>query len=74
MAQTIESLEAAAMELSQEERLLLAERLMASVEPDATVEAAWDAEIARRVDQYHRGELKPLPGPETLAKIKAEFE
>jgi len=74
MAQTIESVEAAAMQLSPEERLLLAERLVASVPPDPEVEAAWDAEIARRIEQYQRGELEPLPGPETLAQIKAEFE
>lgn len=74
MAMTVESLAAEPMKLSAEDRLLLAERLMASVGPDPEVEAAWDEEIARRVELYRRGELESLPGAETMARIKAEFE
>lgn len=35
------------------------------------VELAWEAEITRRLDAYHRGELKPIPAAEVFAKARA---
>lgn len=41
-------------------------------EPD--VEAAWAAEVERRHAQIESGEVSLLPGVETLARLKAEFQ
>lgn len=35
------------------------------------VDLAWEAEIRRRLDAYHRGELKPVPAAEVFAKARA---
>jgi putative addiction module component (TIGR02574 family) len=72
--ETVETLEAAALHLSTGERARLVERLITSLDADPEVEEAWAAEIERRQAQIESGAVSPLPGPETLAKLKAEFQ
>jgi len=50
----------AALALTAEDRARLAVELIASLdgEPDEGVEAAWDAEVARRIEQAERGEAE----------------
>ena len=50
------------------------ERLIASLDADPEVEEAWAAEVERRQAQLDSGEVSLLPGPEALAKLKAEFQ
>jgi putative addiction module component (TIGR02574 family) len=56
--------------LSPQDRARLAELLLASIEepvrPD--VEAAWDAEIERRLAAYDRGDLKAIDAEDVFAK------
>lgn len=73
MPATVDTLEAEALQLSSEERAELAERLVASLGPDPDVEEAWAAEVERRDAEAEVGSVDLLPGPETLAKLKAEF-
>ena len=73
MSATIESLEAEALQLSLSERALLIERLIASIDADPDVEEAWFAEVERRNAEIESGAVSLLPGPETLAKLRAEF-
>lgn len=47
-----------ALELSPEERMMLAGRLLASVEPNAA--AAWESNIAERIARYDAGESDPI--------------
>ena len=40
---------------------------------DPGVEEAWAAEVERRHEEIETGKVSLRPGPETLAKLKAEF-
>lgn len=73
MSTTVETLEAEALKLSAGERARLVERLIASLDIDPKVEEAWAAEVERRHAELESGTVSPVPGPETLAKLKAEF-
>ena len=72
--ETVEMLEAAALHLSPGERARLVERLIATLDADPEVEEAWAAEVERRQAEIESGAVSLLPGPETLAKLKAEFQ
>ncbi|HSS20629.1 MAG TPA: addiction module protein [Pyrinomonadaceae bacterium] len=72
--ETVETLEAAALHLSPGERARLVERLIATLDVDPEVEEAWAAEVERRQAEIESGAVSLLPGPETLAKLKAEFQ
>ena len=63
-----------ALALSSEERGLLIDRLVKSLddEPaDEGVEAAWDEEIKRRVEDIRSRRVKTIPGQEVFARLKA---
>ena len=70
---TVETLEAEALRLSATERARLVERLIASLDADPEIEEAWAAEVERRHAEIESGAVRPLPGPETLSKLKTEF-
>ena len=70
---TVETLEAEALRLSAAERARLVERLIASLDADPEIEEAWAAEVERRHAEIESGAVNPLPGPETLSKLKTEF-
>ncbi|MEK6282757.1 MAG: addiction module protein [Acidobacteriota bacterium] len=72
--ETVETLEAAALHLSPGERARLVERLIATLDADPEIEEAWAAEVERRQAEIESGAVSLLPGPETLAKLKAEFQ
>jgi len=73
MSSILERLEAEALQLSPEERARLVEKLIASLDVDPEVEEAWAAEVERRNAEIESGTVSVLPGPETLAKLKAGF-
>lgn len=73
MSSTVEALEAEALQLPAAERARLIERLITSLDADPKVEEAWAAEVERRHAQIENGTVSLLPGPETLASLKAEF-
>jgi len=62
------------MKLSPEERADLADLLWVSVEPKAEVDAAWDAEIERRIADLEAGRTKAIPGEQVLAELRAKIE
>lgn len=72
--ETVETLEAAALHLTPAERARLVERLIATLDADPEVEEAWAVEVERRQAEIERRAVSLLPGPETLAKLKAEFQ
>ena len=74
MSAKIETLEAEALKLSPGERARLIERLISSLDIDPAVEEAWAAEVERRNAEIESGAVSLLPGPETLARLKAEFQ
>ena len=73
MPPTVETVESDALQLSATERAYLVERLIASLDADPAVEAAWAAEVERRHAEIESGAVTPLSGPEALAELKAEF-
>ena len=62
--------------LSTQERGLLIDRLIASLDEEPAeegVEAAWDEEIKRRVDDIRSGRVKTIPGEQVLGRLKARL-
>lgn len=51
-----------------EDRVRLAEELLATVQEDAEVELAWDAEIRRRIAEIDSGTAKLIPAEEVFAE------
>ena len=72
-SETGETLEAAALQLTSADRARLVHRLIATLDNDPEVEEAWAAEVERRQSEIENGTVSLLPGPETLAKLGAEF-
>ncbi len=73
MTVTLETIEAEALQLPAADRARLVERLISSLDIDPAVEDAWATEVERRNAQIESGEVSLLPGPETLAELKAPF-
>ena len=71
MSTTLESVEAAALELTAEERAELIERLIDTVIPAPPLHPAWEAEVARRVAELDAGTVECIPAEEVFAKMRA---
>jgi putative addiction module component (TIGR02574 family) len=71
----IEEIEAAAAKLSPGQREVLIERIreMNGEVSDPYVEAAWDTEIKRRIDEIRSGKVQCLEGEEVMKRIRAEL-
>ncbi len=72
MSQDYAEVERSARLLTPEERARLAEAMTESLrgEMPTEIEAAWEAEIKRRVEAYERGEAKLVPAEEVFAKAR----
>ncbi len=68
----IQDLSRQARALSPEDRALLAEELLASLQDDGEqeVDAAWDTEIARRLGQVKNGTATLIPAEEVHAQAR----
>ena len=73
-SETVERLEAAALQLTSADSGRLVDRLIATLDADPEVEEAWAAEVERRQIEMENGTVTLLPGPESLAELKAEFK
>lgn len=65
-----------ALALSVQERGLLIDRLVESLDDEPVeegVEAAWAEEIKRRVDEVRSGRVKTIPGEQVLRELAEEF-
>jgi putative addiction module component (TIGR02574 family) len=58
--------------LTQEDRSRLVELLLESLQepPLSDIEAAWDAEIGRRVEAYKRGEIETFAAEDVFAEAR----
>jgi putative addiction module component (TIGR02574 family) len=70
----VQELESAALSLPRAERARLAERLLASLDEDPDVDAAWRDEVPRRLAAYRAGELESIPADEALKKARTRLE
>jgi putative addiction module component (TIGR02574 family) len=71
MSSLVEELSQKARALPAEDRVRLAEELLATVqEVDAEVEAAWEDEIRRRIAEIDSGTAKLIPADEVFAEVR----
>jgi putative addiction module component (TIGR02574 family) len=73
MPTPIEIIEAQAMKLTPDERADLADKLWFSVHSKEDVDAAWEAEIARRIAQIDSGEVECIPWETVMAGLRAKL-
>ena len=62
--------------LPPEDRARLAEELLASLEesPSAEVDAAWDAEIQRRIAEVDAGTAELVPSEEVFTRVRQSLK
>lgn len=65
-SETLETLEAAALQLTRADTERLVDRLIATLDVDPEVEEAWAADVERRQSEIENGTVSLLLGPETL--------
>lgn len=73
MTTTLEVLEAEALKLPPADRSRLLERLVASLDEDHELEAAWDAVADAREAEIDSGAVVPVPLDEAIARLEARF-
>jgi len=73
MTTALEILEAEALKLAPAERSRLAERLVASLDEDEEIEAAWDAVADAREAAAGASSPRVVPFDEAIARLEARF-
>ena len=73
MPPNLDHIQSEAMKLSIEERAELADRLWASLEPQADVDAAWAVAIELRVRQLEMGEVETIPHEIMIEELRNKF-
>jgi Putative addiction module component len=68
---TLEILEAEYLKLNHADRARLMERLIATMDNDPEVEAAWEQEADRREAGLASGIDTAIPGQEAIARLRA---
>ncbi len=71
----VESILTQALQMHPSERAIIAERLLASLEPetDWEVELAWQHEAQRRLAELDRGEVACIPWEQALQQLRGNF-
>ena len=72
MAATLDAVSQDALVLPPDQRMALAYRLLASVEPEPEpgADAAWEREIAQRIARFDAGESQTVPAAEVFARLR----
>ena len=71
MSELAEKLIEQALNLPAEERAVVAERLLTSLEPElSSIDLLWAQEAEDRLDAYERGEIQAIPAEEVFTSIK----
>jgi putative addiction module component (TIGR02574 family) len=79
MKATLEQVTEEALNLSPPDRAALTRVLIEALdagpaEDPAEIEAAWDQEISRRLQEIDSGKVKLIPAEEVFAKIQARLD
>jgi putative addiction module component (TIGR02574 family) len=70
-ANLVDELSRRAKDLSPDERVKLAEEILATVHGvDEDVDAEWDAEIKRRIAEIESGTAQLIPAEEVFARLR----
>jgi putative addiction module component (TIGR02574 family) len=71
MPKSLEEIASVALALPVEERVVLADRLLASLEDaDPSCEKLWLEEAKRRRDEVRNGKVQTIPAEEALARVR----
>jgi putative addiction module component (TIGR02574 family) len=72
MPLTLEQLAEEAMRLPVKSRVLLADKIVESLDFSESdeIEKAWEEEATKRLNEIRSGKVKPIPGDEVLAEIR----
>ena len=70
MPKSLDALQEEALGLSPDERALLVERLIVSLEPEASLQEAWVAEALRREASPA---ISDVPGSAAIARVRASL-
>lgn len=70
MPMPLATLEAEALKLTPEERVLLADHLLASVGSQGEVEEAWAAEVERRLAEVEAGSVQLVSVEEAIKRAR----
>ena len=73
MSTSLEVLEAEVLQLAAADRSHLLERLIASLDSDPELDAAWEREADRREAELESGSVLPVPGHEAVARLRAKL-
>ena len=75
MTETMEQLKGQLERLPRQERAELAHFLLCSLEQEAEadVDAAWEAELARRVADIQSGKVVGIPAAQVFDELRAQF-
>lgn len=73
MPTTVQTVAEQAMQLTPEDREVLVERLIASLEPVGPLHPAWRDEIAHRVAEMDAGRVRFIPADEAMAELAAHI-
>jgi putative addiction module component (TIGR02574 family) len=71
---SIQELEAEALKLPSHERARLAEALIASLDEEDEIAAAWADEAERRDQELRSGSVKGIAAEEVFARIRARLQ
>jgi len=74
MASTYEEVVSAALTLPADARAMLMEELLISLEASEEVEAAWRAEIERRVKEIDEGKVQLIPGEQVMNELRSQLK
>lgn len=74
MSSQLQAVQAEALKLAPEERVQLADRLIASVFADDAIEQAWAAEVDHRVAEIESGAVELIPAAEAIARARAAIK
>lgn len=73
MPSNLEVLQAEVLRLSPADRARLLDRLVASLDVDASVEAAWDVIADQREQELSSGAVEAVPLEVAIARLEARF-
>jgi len=75
MSDLVAELSQRALELAPEDRARLAEELLASLDTDVSAEgdAAWDAELRKRIADVDSGSLTLLSAVDVFARVRSQL-
>ncbi len=72
MAMTVEQIAAEAMSLPNEDRALLADKLVEGLDPipGGRIDAIWADEARRRLDDVRSGQVRTISGEEVAERVR----